>query len=572
MGDDELERPRIVPHLAYVWRELSELVQRARTTPIPATSNEGLQSQVNDDPRGPLAPPLLLWMGDNLVMEKRFDEAIEVFERLVAEHPERRFSETTWASLALERIADCHERLGRSEAALVTLQRILDSFPEGRSAAYLHYRIGAIAEANGRLDDAIAAYERAQKNSDSPSETEVSIPNLAARNAARLRSERRWMRPEPETVAKELARLLEGGQGAALADLASPSHFSLGILNGHRIFADRDVLLQVLESDLSASRVRTDPLALTGQGDKRYLITEGWVGKFVRGHVVFLLIRGSGGWEWSGIALTQMPDEWEAVLGTRESATNQPLSLIIKAPWPVGDNFRAGGIIPFGAQQLACLSFGPWTLLCMQALSLASPCGFGPGGLYYGGVGGFNFTHGGDDFFAIDFAGFVPGIALLNRTFGSRVLSVQTGMVSGVRRNLSTGDSTNDNRVLVKHMTEADFILIVILELLSGTPLRPQATPQFTSMYLHLDGPNRIPVSEGMFVRQGGVLGAMDDTGMSVDHHLHFSIHDRTLPAASAPGLLTPAGRSVRPTPMDGQRLMEVDDGACVSSTNTPFP
>jgi murein DD-endopeptidase MepM/ murein hydrolase activator NlpD len=126
----------------------------------------------------------------------------------------------------------------------------------------------------------------------------------------------------------------------------------------------------------------------------------------------------------------------------------------------------------------------------------------------------------------------------------------------------------NDNRVLVKHMTEADFIMIVIIEILSGVPLRDFATPRFTSMYLHLDGPGRIPVSQGMFVRQGAALGLADDTGNSAGHHLHFSIHDRTLPAASAAGVLNPAGRSVMPNPMDGQRLIGIDDGRCVSSTN----
>jgi murein DD-endopeptidase MepM/ murein hydrolase activator NlpD len=88
-------------------------------------------------------------------------------------------------------------------------------------------------------------------------------------------------------------------------------------------------------------------------------------------------------------------------------------------------------------------------------------------------------------------------------------------------------------------------------------------------MYLHLDGPFRILPSPGMYVRQGANLGPMDDTGLSADHHLHFSMHDRTLPAIFGETVLNPAGRSVRPTPMDGQRLIEADDGACVGSTNT---
>ena len=179
----------------------------------------------------------------------------------------------------------------------------------------------------------------------------------------------------------------------------------------------------------------------------------------------------------------------------------------------------------------------------------------GPGGLFYGGVASFNFTHGGDDFFAIDFARFVRGVPFANATLGTPVLNVQQGMVSGVRGNIARGSTANDNRVLVKHMTQGEWVMLVILEWLSGVPLRPGATPRFTSMYLHLDGPFRIPVSPGMFARQGANLGLMDDTGLSTDNHLHFSIHDRTLPASFSETALNPAGRSTRPTPMDGQRL-----------------
>jgi tetratricopeptide (TPR) repeat protein len=559
-----------VPELAYVWRDLSELVQQARTTPAPAASNEVLQQQVDSDPEGPLGPPLLLWMGDNLLMEKQFAEAIDVFRRLVDRFPDRRFGEGTWASLALERMADCYERLGRGEEAVEALQRIADSHPEGRSVAFLYYRAAQIAEAAGRLEDAAAWYERASAAPDEPRETQVSIPDLARRNAERLRSNRSWMRPEPETLAKELARALEAGNADLLRELASPTHFSLGVLNGERVFVDRDKLLDLLAEELRRSRVRTDPFALEGSGEKRYLATEGWHGSFLVNRVVVLLSRTLGGWEWSGVALTQFPEAaWEALLGPPRKESNQALPLIIKSPWPSGLSFRAGGIIPFGAQLTACLALpGPVTLACLAALALASPCGFGFGGLYYGGVAGFNFTHGGDDFFAIDFARFVRGIPLLNATFATPVLCVQTGMVSGVVNGNGTGSTTDDNRVLVKHMTEGEFIMIVILEILSGQPLRPFATPRFTSMYLHLDGPFRIPVSPGMFARQGATLGPMDDTGLSVDHHLHFSIHDRSLPAARAESMRTPAGRSVRPTPMDGQRLIEADDGACVSSTN----
>ena len=81
------------------------------------------------------------------------------------------------------------------------------------------------------------------------------------------------------------------------------------------------------------------------------------------------------------------------------------------------------------------------------------------------------------------------------------------------------------------------------------------------SRYLHMAGPNLIPVSVGMFVRQGARLGPMDDTGSSAYDHLHFSIHDDAM-----------GGASVRPNPMDGQPLTNTDDGRCILSSNVPFP
>ena len=567
MAEDKRITDERVPPEAYTWRELSELVQSARAASVPTRSNEALEHELSSEPDGPLAPPLLLWMGDNFAMEKGFDEAIDAYGRLAESFPDRAFGEGSWAAVALERMADSYARLGRPDAAIEMLQRLLDSRSEGYSTAYLNYRAGQIAEDAGRIDSALGWYERAASSPDVSREAQVSIPDLARRDVDRLRSDRAWMRSDPETLAKELARALESG-GQGLAELGSPTHFGLGVLNGERMFVDHKALLDLLIDNLQRSKVRVDPYDMWGDGGKRYLNTEGWGGPFFSGRVVLVLTRSTQGWEWSCVALTAFPDvDWEGLVGPRRVETNQPLSLSIKSPWPSGLNFRAGGIVPFGAQLAACLGLGPFAPFCLAAQS-ASPCGFGPGGLYYGGVLGFNITHGGDDFFAIDFARFIPGLPFANATAGTAVRCVQTGMVSGVRANIARGSTAFDNRVLVKHMTEGEFIMIVIVEILSGQPLRDFATPRFTSMYLHLDGPFRIPVSQGMFTRQGATLGPMDDTGESVDHHLHFSIHDRMLPGMNTPVLLVPAGRSVRPNPMDGQRLIEIDDGRCVASTN----
>ncbi|HSJ72779.1 MAG TPA: hypothetical protein VK904_00555 [Miltoncostaeaceae bacterium] len=572
MSDEgELSVGERIPEVAHAWRELSEMVQRARATPVPAALNETLEHQRRSDPDGPLAAPMLLWMGDSLAMERRFAEACEAYEKLAEGFADRRFGETDWGSMALDRIADCLSRLGRTEEAGAALERLLAAGARGMSQAGLKHRAGRLAEGAGRDDEAAAWYKRARATKDEPRGAQLDVPDLARRDLERLRADRTWMRAEPEDLARELAAALTARRSKALQALealASPSHFSIAVLNGERAFVDRDALLRLISEDLAPARIRADPEDLEGTGGKRYLATDGWAGRFVTGRLVLLLARTPWGWEWSGVALTQFPDaDWEPLVGPSATVTNQPLTLAIKAPWSAGLAMRAGGILPFAAELAFCMSFGPFAPLCMAARSLG-PCGFGPGGLYFGGVGGVNFTHGGDDFFAIDFARFLPGAPFANVTFGTPVRSVQAGMVSGVRGLFPTGSTVDDNRVLVKHMTEAEFIMIVIVEILSGAALRPFATPRFTSMYLHLDGPGRIPVSPGMFVRQGAFLGPADDTGNSAGHHLHFSIHDRTLPASSPEGTFTPAGRSVRPTPMDGQRLIEIDDGRCVVSTN----
>lgn len=70
-----------------------------------------------------------------------------------------------------------------------------------------------------------------------------------------------------------------------------------------------------------------------------------------------------------------------------------------------------------------------------------------------------------------------------------------------------------------------------------------------------------------MPVRLGSRLGFVDNTGTSsVFSHLHFSIHDRQLTYPDVPW-----GRSVRPSPMDGQTLSDSDSNKCIKSTNIDY-
>lgn len=170
----------------------------------------------------------------------------------------------------------------------------------------------------------------------------------------------------------------------------------------------------------------------------------------------------------------------------------------------------------------------------------------GPRGFYYN-IGP---THDEEDAFAIDFTRYRRFVPYDNESCGTPVLAVREGIVSRLRAGRSSGDSSMDNRVEIEH----------------ADPGAPTDLQRFTSKYLHLEGPFRIPVSEGMPIRLGTHLGYMDDTGNSVLDHLHFSIHDRQLTFAGAP-----EGRSVRPSPMSGVTLGDSGSNTCVDSDNVDY-
>lgn len=508
-----------------VWQALSRQVHRARHTPSPSITNPLLQSRVEDDPDGPLAPALLLWAADNLLLEARYEEAIAAYDELGQYFPDRRLQERAWAAIAQEKKAVCYERLGLTKEAVAAYEAILERDDQGIPAAWSLYRIGEIVEFAGDDQRASEAYRQASQLEDEPYEISASIPDLARRDLLRLESEREWVRAQPEPLSVEIAQALrvENGDVGRLYELASPTHFTIGVVNAERRFVKRDEILTYLTADLAISDVRLNPFALFGRGRKRYLRTTGWKGKLFKGEVTLLFTGRHDGWEWSGVGLAHLPDVWAEIFGEPPREENQPLELAIKAPWPAGTHFRAGGIIG----------------------GVASPCGFGIGGLYYNQPS----THVDSNAFAVDFSRSEWGWPAAS---GTPVLAVHEGVVTFVRDWIAGGSTSIENRVTIGHMSAAEAIDF----LQDGEPL-----PRYKSRSLHLDGPDLIPVSEGMSVVQGSRLGVMDDTGLSMIPHLHFSIHDRDL-----------GEQSVRPSPMDGQSLDDDEIGKCLYSTNVPVP
>lgn len=177
----------------------------------------------------------------------------------------------------------------------------------------------------------------------------------------------------------------------------------------------------------------------------------------------------------------------------------------------------------------------------------ARRCGFGPRGFYYNTWP----THEESNAFAIDFTRYRRFVAYDNISGGTPVLAIREGVVSDVWYSIPSGDASTENRVEIEHTD----------------PTNPGAGRRFTSRYLHLEGPYKIPVSKGMWVPLGTRLGLMDDTGNSVLNHLHFSIHDKEIKKPGYPAY----GGSVRPTPMSGMTLGDANSGTCVLSTNLEF-
>jgi len=532
--------------LAVVWEKMSEQLLVARCAGHPGALNESLRAAR----KSPLAPLFTHWIGDNHVQEMRFDEAADAYEETLRTDPGKVPGSHSLHSVALEQLAYAYDRAERFDKAAATLERL--AARGGADAIRGYDRLGQLAERQNDDKGAIAAYRRAAKGKAGAGLDETR--ERARRDAERLQGGRDHLRPSPVALATELARAVRRRDLTALRRLASPSHFSVGLVGGHASFRDAGEIFDRIAGDLKSSQPRADAERLGGCGAKRYLMTDGWNGDWLRGPTSLYIVRTSRGWEWRGFALHAPTERWAGDFEPAKVETNQPLSIPIKCPWPAGISFTAGGLWQFvaemsGLSALATIPIvGPFLFLDeMKRLSYRA-CGFGTRGLYYNMAT----THVGSDAFAIDFTRYRQGAPHSDGAGGTPVLAVQEGLVGRATGTVTSADPTAVNEVFVDHM----FRLVIPGY---GTIFFP--TP-YQSQYLHLAGPGLVPVSVGMYVRQGARLGLMDDTGNSQLNHLHFSIHDATLMG----------GMSVRPTPMDGFSLSDQASGACITSSNVPFP
>ena len=544
IGSDDGDRASPEPLDAGVdheWRKLAAQVMRARSGTQCARTNVSLQAAAEREPEAPPAPFFRLWMADNLAFDGSYLEAAMSYDECLTAcgAAQRLVAHQDPVAGALLHKAEVLDLAGDLPAAIATYRDLIEQRPADRGASL---EAGLLAERMGDDREAHDFYESVAtaeltRKTDDPAQ-------LARRALDRLRDSDVPYGASATELADRLTASLDRREVRSLQRMASRTHLAVGPVGGHTGFESPDMLEEFLrELSLAEVRVRRQ---LLGSGGKRYLPTTGWKGKWFHGEVTLILSEAPKGWQWTGIALHNSNEHWAERWAPAVIETNDPLPFELRAPWPEGQCFTAGGLFEHIAEAAIVAAAWPFSGVVAVGFASANCCGWGARGFYYN-IGP---THDEEDVFAIDFTRYRRFVPYDNESGGTPVLAVHEGVVSFIRAGKASGDSSTDNRVEIEH----------------ADPANPPDLTRFTSKYLHLEGPFRVPVSQGMPVRVGTRLGFMDDTGNSILDHLHFSIHDRQLPYPGAP-----EGKSVRPSPMSGQTLGDSDSNKCIESNNVDY-
>lgn len=523
------------------WQILSRTVLRARSKSACRHSNEEIELALSREVESPLAPSYRLWVADNFAIDGDYSQSIKAYDRAIecALRVRDLRPELNPSAGALLSKAKALELSGDVASAVETLLG-MERHPSDASSAFL--LAGLLVEQAGNFQRAAELYSR--YSTQKPSSHTDDTAEQCRRAHARLLDSSTPYAATPLELMDQLERAL-GGIGRDLVKLVSRTHFAVGPLGAHTIYEQLE-LVEELARDLEASTVAVKRDLLGGNA-KMYIQTSGWNGRWFRGDVFFLLTRAPQGWQWTGLGLSTANERWLERWKPKKAGTNSPLPFGLLAPWPEGQHFMAGGLDVFIAQMAAIQSVGAFGSV-VAGMYAAHPCGFGFRGYYYN----METTHVGHEAFGIDFSRYKKWVPFDNESGGTPVLAPRAGVVATVRNSQPSNDANGQGNFV--HLSHAD-------------PNNPADDQRFTSRYLHLEGPFKIPVSQGMRVVTGNRLGLMDDTGNSLFDHLHFSIHDRQIPYKN-----WSIGASVRPSPMEGVKLEDDGSGTCIRSTNREAP
>lgn len=535
------------------WKNCSIELTRARLRRPACFVNQQLLTVSKIDNSTPVAPLYAFWAANNCTIDGHYRDAARLYESALATHERvERFSDLIYLDDAI-RLKMTHSLFlgGDSDAAIREAEAM---FNDGIAGARYGYRAGRYAEQSGKKEEALRLYDQAARL-----ETELDdrFIELAERSVERLLDTSTIRFNTDKSAADAVLTAIRARDAVQIERLLSSTHFAVSAMCCHQGFEDSLIREAFIRELLSWRRLHSEPLE--GVGEKRFLTIGPYMGRLLRDQVHLRFQRFIDGWQWTGISLSAPSEFWRDRWSPTELKTNQPLPFAIKAPWPAGQELVAGGlkgylqkVIAIGAITL----WPPWLQTALQAAMALGfslrKCGFGIRGFYYN----HGPTHNGVDAFAIDFSQYARGQPYRSTAGGIPVLACREGIVVAVEDTNETGTAGEPNEVEIVHQ-DVDS---------SGT--------QYRSRYLHMEGPDAIPVDCGSFVLMGQRLGLMNDTGLSAIDHLHFSMHNDGVPSASTVPMCGSAdarGDSVRPTPMDGQTLNDSDDGRCISSSNIDF-
>ena len=523
------------------WHQLATQVIKVRSSEKCSGTNINLLAAADRESQAPTAPAFRLWIADNLAIDGNYSKAVKAYDDCVlatqSAHPITARQDLITGALMHK--AQASHLSGDPHGTMAVYRDLIRYRPTNKIAPL---EAGMIAE---RLGEHATAFDFYKSIASSKSSMRTDDPaQLAKRAMERLNARDVSYSQSATVLADQLTVALERRNTHTLRLLASTTHFAIGPVGGHTGFESLELLDEFLKELLLGDvRVKRQ---LFGTGGKRYLPSTGWKGKWFQGDVSLIITEEPGGWQWTGIALFNGNEHWAERWKPAVIQTNDPLPFELHAPWPKGQCFTAGGFLEHIAEVAIVAAAWPFSAIVAAGFAAANCCGWGPRGFYYNALT----SHTDVDAFAIDFTRYRRFVPYDFESGGTSVLAAREGIVSKVWAGKPSGTKSMDNRVEVEH----------------SDPNNPTDAERFTSKYLHLEGPFRVPVSQMMPIRLGTRLGFMDDTGNSVFDHLHFSIHDRQLTHPNAP-----EGRSVRPTPMSGVTLGDSDSNKCVESTNIEY-
>lgn len=513
-----------------------------------------------------LSPTLQFWSAENLLLDAQFPAAAAACADL-----RERFPETVWAEESHLLEAQAHVRLGDVDAAL----GVYDLAAHGESvvAHRARFEHGALLERQNRRAEAEVSFRDLLRRR--PSESLGSwfdrIEDAAERRIKRCIGQPSPGCPSPRDVAFRLARALREKDMAALRALSSPTHFAVGITESS--YLGFDAIADGLRDALGRSAVVADPTRLDLSGGTVGLVTTGWSPANPIDRIVFQISEEPSGWSWTGVTPSGpgfMPklDPGDPPPFPRPHPGGPPgppqPPFVLKAPWPSGQCFHAGGI---GRYLESFIPIWGWFIVLadMSGDCGYSDCGYGAYGLYYGQWP----THQGKDYYAVDFTAYTRFLHYASRVPYTEALAAHYGVVTDAYGDTPYGLHSGypNNFVNLEYLTPSQ--VAAYLNAPPGTdfserlPQGPSGVRggEWRTRYLHLG--QGLYVSKGMLLSAGVPLGLMDDTGNSSLPHLHFSLHSRDLVIDGTPYYSVPLLQ------FDQTSLGANNAGDCVCSSNS---